>query len=193
MKQPELGNMVAELRLQKGLTQERLAEEAGISVRTIQRIEKGESQPELYSLNRLSEILGLDLGRDTVFDVWLGALHLSSVLCILVIPLLIWIYRKGKDPLIEKHGRDVLNFQITVTILLVVTVVFLLASPLLIVMINEGGWIELSEKTMIVVSLVPVAILICIGFLCFFTGIRNTLRVLNNKPYHYPMSIPFLR
>ena len=41
MKQPDLGLKVTELRKQKGLTQEMLAEKCEVSTRTIQRIETG--------------------------------------------------------------------------------------------------------------------------------------------------------
>jgi DNA-binding XRE family transcriptional regulator len=50
MKQPELGLKVAELRQQKGLTQEKLAEMCEVSSRTIQRIESGEVDPRLCCL-----------------------------------------------------------------------------------------------------------------------------------------------
>ena len=50
MQQPELGLKVAELRQQKGLTQEKLAEMCEVSSRTIQRIEGGEVDPRLYCL-----------------------------------------------------------------------------------------------------------------------------------------------
>lgn len=42
MNQPYLGLKVSELRQQKGLTQEQLAERCEVSPRTIQRIESGE-------------------------------------------------------------------------------------------------------------------------------------------------------
>lgn len=42
MNQPDLGLKVSELRQQKGLTQEQLAERCEVSPRTIQRIESGE-------------------------------------------------------------------------------------------------------------------------------------------------------
>ncbi len=45
MNQPDLGLKVSELRQQKGLTQERLAELCEVSPRTIQRIESGEVDP----------------------------------------------------------------------------------------------------------------------------------------------------
>ncbi len=48
---------VKELRIKKGLTQQQLADETGITLRTIQRIENNEVKPSLYSLNALSRAL----------------------------------------------------------------------------------------------------------------------------------------
>lgn len=45
-------------RQQKGLTQEELAELSGLSVRTIQRIENGESLPRSYTLKVIAKALG---------------------------------------------------------------------------------------------------------------------------------------
>ena len=41
MKQPEIGKKIAELRKQKGLTQEELAFQSNLNVRSIQRMEAG--------------------------------------------------------------------------------------------------------------------------------------------------------
>ena len=46
MKQPLLGKKNTELRIQKGLTQEELVERCNVTVRTIQRIESGETFTE---------------------------------------------------------------------------------------------------------------------------------------------------
>ena len=51
------------LRLAKGMTQQELADQSGISLRTIQRIEYGEVKPSLYSLKKLSVVLEADLNR----------------------------------------------------------------------------------------------------------------------------------
>ena len=51
MNQPDLGLKVTELRQQKGLTQEQLAERCEVSARTIQRIESGEVDPRAYTLH----------------------------------------------------------------------------------------------------------------------------------------------
>jgi len=55
-----IGIVIREVRIQKGLTQVELSDETNISVRTIQRIEKDEVEPSLYSLRRISEILEVD-------------------------------------------------------------------------------------------------------------------------------------
>lgn len=56
-----IGVVIKEVRIQKGLTQLDLSEHANLSVRTIQRIEKDEVDPSFYSLKSLSEILEVDL------------------------------------------------------------------------------------------------------------------------------------
>jgi transcriptional regulator with XRE-family HTH domain len=48
---------IKELRIKKGLTQQQLADETGITLRTIQRIENNEVKLSLYSLNALSRAL----------------------------------------------------------------------------------------------------------------------------------------
>ena len=46
MNNQNLANKIKELRSRKGLSQEQLSEDSKLSLRTIQRIEKGESIPE---------------------------------------------------------------------------------------------------------------------------------------------------
>ena len=118
MNQPNLGLKVADLRQQKGLTQERLAEMCEVSPRTIQRIESGEVDPRAYTLHCLGEALDFDFGEESVSNenLWLTVLHLSSMLCIIVIPLLLWSWKKNQSYKLDQQGRLALNFQITVTL-----------------------------------------------------------------------------
>ena len=55
-----LGIVIKEVRRQKGLTQVELSDLTGISVRTIQRIEKDLVEPSIYSLKVISEVLEVD-------------------------------------------------------------------------------------------------------------------------------------
>ena len=63
MKQPELGEKIALLRKQKGLTQEELIEKCNVSVRTIQRIEAGEVTPRSYTLKIILNALDYDFSK----------------------------------------------------------------------------------------------------------------------------------
>src|SRR5512146_1950704 len=113
MNHPDLGLKVADLRQQKGLTQERLAELCEVSARTIQRIESGEVDPRAYTLHCLGEALEFDFGNE---NLWLTVLHLSSIFSIPIFPLLLWSWKKNQSYKIDQQGRLVLNFQITMTL-----------------------------------------------------------------------------
>ena len=52
---------IKELRIKKGMTQQQLADNSGITLRTIQRIENGEVKPSLHSLNTISRVLEADM------------------------------------------------------------------------------------------------------------------------------------
>ena len=47
MDQPKIGRFLKELRLEKGMTQEQLAETFGVSNRSISRWENGNNMPDL--------------------------------------------------------------------------------------------------------------------------------------------------
>lgn len=55
----ELGTRLAALRLAHNLTQATLAQEAGVSKRTIERLESGEVATRLSALVRVCRVLGL--------------------------------------------------------------------------------------------------------------------------------------
>jgi transcriptional regulator with XRE-family HTH domain len=55
----ELGERLAAARLARDLTQAALAEEAGVSKRTIERLESGEVASRLSALVRVCRVLGL--------------------------------------------------------------------------------------------------------------------------------------
>ena len=194
MNQPQLGLKVAELRQQKALTQERLAELCEVSPRTIQRIESGEVDPRAYTLHCLGEALEFDFGEEAApnENLWLAVLHLSSVLCILIIPLLLWSWKKNQSYKIDQHGRHVLNFQITMTLSLFAASFFLLVGlPALILLSMEmGEGFVVLASTLGIVSILP---FIFIGIFCLYQGVVNAMRALSDKPIRYALSIPFVK
>ncbi len=124
MENSELQKRVKDLRIKQGLSQEELAERTGLSLRTIQRIENGESIPRGDTLKKLS--IALQSTPDVLID-WqiqednnmLKILSLSQLGFIvfpilgIVIPLAMWVLKKDKIKFIDSIGKKILNFQIT--------------------------------------------------------------------------------
>jgi uncharacterized Tic20 family protein len=196
MNQPDLGNKVAELRQQKSLTQEQLAEQCEVSARTIQRIESGEVDPRAYTLQCLSKALEFDFGAEsnTNDNVWLAILHLSSMLCMVIIPLLLWSWKKNQSYRINQQGRQVLNFQITMTLCLFAGAFVLIIAPMALVFMEPSAVASLEQNPLFIALLTCLpAPLILIGIFCAYQGVVNAMRALADKPVHYPLSIPFVR
>jgi len=193
MKQPDLGLKVSELRKEKGFTQEQLAEDCEVTPRTIQRIESGEVEPRAFTRNSLSNVLEFDLGKDDVGNerFWVAALHLSSMFCIVLIPLLIWTWLKNRSFQIDKHGRQVLNFQISITLALFAGAFCLMVGlPAGVIFLEQGYGDQLLMAILALVSVFP---MILIGFFAFYQGVANALRYLNDQETRYPLSIKFLK
>ena len=57
----EIGKQIKERRDTLGITQPDLAEMAGISVNTLYKIETGQANPTVKVLNKIAEILGMEL------------------------------------------------------------------------------------------------------------------------------------
>jgi len=193
MNQPDLGLKITELRQQKGLTQEKLAEYCDVSARTIQRIESGEVEPRSFTRNSLSNILEFDFGRENTNNenLWLALLHLSSVVCIVFIPLLLWSWKKDQSYKIDQQGREVLNFQITITLVLFTFVLALMIAPAVFLMVqNLDGEAGILGD---IFTLLPPLPILFIGIFTSYQAVMNTVRALSEKPIRYPLSIPFVK
>ena len=59
MKDRTLGRMIAELRKEKGMTQADLAEKMGITDKAVSKWERDLSYPDITSVTKLAEILGI--------------------------------------------------------------------------------------------------------------------------------------
>ncbi|WP_191860075.1 helix-turn-helix domain-containing protein [Hanstruepera ponticola] len=182
---------VKELRNQKGMSQEFLAEESGLSLRTIQRIEKGESNPTGESLKRLAN--ALKVNPDELIDwsikedkKYLTFMNLSALTFLffpllgILIPFILWTSRKGKIKNINKLGKDLINFEITWTLLL-----FFI--PFLWFLFSKIGILE---------SFTLSKIFIIIGVMYFINLILillNSIRISNEKDIIYNPKIKFLK
>ncbi|MGM0408738.1 MAG: DUF4870 domain-containing protein [Bacteroidota bacterium] len=129
MENSELQKRVKELRIKQGLSQEELADKTRLSLRTIQRIENGESIPRGDTLKRLSvalqstpdNLIDWQVQEDKNIVTMLSLTQLGFLvfpLLGIIIPLAIWILKKEKTKYVDTVGKSILNFQITWTIVL---------------------------------------------------------------------------
>jgi transcriptional regulator with XRE-family HTH domain len=124
-----IGFKISEIRIKKGLTQERLSEQSKINLRTLQRIEKGTSAPRGETLKNICQVLGLnmedilDYGKKENLE-FLKYFHLSVLSFLffpfgnIILPLLLWLNNRNKIIDLNEQGINVLNYQILWTILL---------------------------------------------------------------------------
>lgn len=170
------GQLIKELRLKKGITQEELASMTDISVRTIQRIESGEVDPRAYTLQSIASALGVEYNtlamnetsvneqNKKVSSKWLPLIHLSGLLVLIAPPIVLWILKRDEVKDIKKHAVDVVNYQLSIS---------LYALPLTLF------------------GVYPILILLFIYSQVVI--IMNTMKVTAYQPYKYPLSIRFFK
>ncbi|WBX72318.1 helix-turn-helix domain-containing protein [Tenacibaculum retecalamus] len=191
MDKNHLAIRVKELRNQKGISQEFLAEESGLSLRTIQRIEKGESNPTGESLKRLAnalnvspdELIDWSIKEDKKYLIYLNLSALTFLffpLLGILIPFIIWTSKKGKIKKINKLGGDLINFEITWTIML-----FFI--PILMFFLSKIGLIKNMNLN---IFFIVIGILYFINFISILI---NTLRISNESEVFYFPGIKFLK
>jgi len=191
MKDLNVSQRVKTLRNQKGMTQEALAENSGLSLRTIQRIENNETQPRGDSLKRLA--VALKTTPDELLD-WTtqedkGYLTLMSLSALgflffpilgIIIPLVFWILKKDKLKHVNSVGKSILNFEITWSIIFFsyFILIFIGIFSKIIPPMYPGSILRLY---------IPIVILYLYNFVII---IINSIRISKNKDTKY---IPALR
>ena len=205
MNNQNLAIKIKDLRNRKGFSQEQLAEESKISLRTVQRIEKGESIPRGDTLIKLTQALGVtpdDLLEWTDIEDkgYLTLLNLSALTGLLfnpllgiIIPLVMWILKKDKIKFVDNYGKKIISFQITWTLL--VYSVFMIAT--------KGSYIKFDFNLFdLVLSLInfrmnkEIIFVVLIGILYLYNLIlifKNYIRIKKGKQSWFLPAIPFLK
>ena len=196
----ELAQRIKALRNRKGFSQEELAEKTGLSLRTIQRIENGETEPRGDSLKRLAA--AFDVSPDEITD-WtiqedkgfLAGLNLSALSFIvfpllgILVPLIIWITKKDKIKNGNEVAKELLNFQISWTMLLFIGYIGLII--LSFYKISKVGDVSPALVTSnIIAHLIFFGIMYLLNLILI---IVNTVRINNNKSVIYHPKIRFIR
>ena len=177
-------NLIYQRKL-KGYTQEDLSEKTTVGIRTIQRIEKGETQPHLQTVKLLA--VGLDIevqdllpmdnpNEENVQRKWMLLLHSIPFLGFVIpfgnilLPLFLWIHKAEDNKVYDEHGRTVVNFQLSVTLYLLISLISFFILP---------GFNFFLTGGIVLFSII-------------FT-LRNIATALNYGKCYYPLSIRFLK
>ena len=167
------------------------ARTAGIPIS--ERMEGGEVEPRALTRISLSNILAFDLGKENTDhqSLWLALLHLSSAVCVVFIPLLLWSWKKDQSYSIDRQGLDVLNFQITIVLILLALTLVLIVVPSTLLMANELD----RDRGMLgnVCTLLPPLPVLVLAIFTSYQVIVNTVRALSGQSIHYPLSILIIR
>lgn len=180
-----VGNNLVYQRKLKGYTQQELSDKTQVTVRTIQRIEKGDVNPHLQTVKLLAGALDIEVDdllnledpkKENIQRKWLLLLHSSPFLGFVIplsnilIPLFLWIHKREDNPVYDAHGRKIINFQISMSILYVLSFVAL-------VTIEKWGFLFF-------ITVIPFSM---------FVMLINIIKVTNSSKCYYPLAFPFIR
>ena len=176
-------SQLAIYRRKKGLSQEQLANLSGVSARTIQRIENGKVEAHLATLKLLADCLDVDTellleekpAAVTVnkFTPMFHALALIGMFCPIlniILPGVLWLYKRDEEPEYDRQGKQVINFQLTMS-LAFVPAVFLL------------------------VFFFPIGfpLVLLIYFYTLVLSLINLFRSINQQPIRFALAFPFFK
>jgi len=185
MKNASLSENLLYQRKLKGYTQEDLSEKTTVGVRTIQRIEKGETQPHLQTVKLLA--VGLDIEVNDLLPVdnpneeniqrkWMLLLHASPFLGLIIpfaniiFPLFLWIHKAEDNKIYDEHGRAVINFHCSMMLYSIISLLLFFPLP---------GYNFFLTGFIVLFS--------------FIFTVRSIMTALSSQTYKYPFSISFLK
>lgn len=184
-----LPKKIKSLRLKYGISQEELAENSGLNLRTIQRIENGQNKPTGDSIKKIAFAFNISIEELTEIDLtenidYLKYINLSALTFLLfplfgsIFPFIIWILKKDKIRNLDAIGKSLINFQITWNFIL-----FLFISLVIV-----------SNKTkLILIGAGPITLFLTIMYIFnLFSIIKNSLRASRGKKVRYFLTLNFL-
>ena len=135
------GQKIALARKAKGLSQEKLSDEAKINLRTLQRIEKGETNPHGDTILRISKALNIPIEELMNYGAeentaYIKSMHFSALIFLffptgnILLPLILWLTRKNEIQNISFFAKNLLNFQITWSIMVGLPFIWVLVCKL---------------------------------------------------------------
>ncbi len=134
--------------------------------------------------------------RDQNVRTWSMLCHLSALAGLLwwpgavLAPLIVWQIKKNELPEIDPHGKEAVNFQLTILI------IYLIAAVILGIIVGAVFGIGLvwgSPFAFIGGGLGLLSILGIISLVAIILAVIAGIKANNGEPYKYPFSIKFVK
>ncbi|MGZ4011505.1 MAG: helix-turn-helix domain-containing protein [Flavisolibacter sp.] len=161
MSHQKIGERIKALRIQSGISQDELSQSTQLSLRTIQRIENGETEPRGDSLKRIAKALNIEM-RDLADTITATKLKEDKSILLLIklsafgyliypfigiiFPMILWIFYKEKVTGADEAGKKVMKYQSVWFAFLAILYLYLV-----IIKINHLYSPVVSNKTIIAV------------------------------------------
>ena len=187
------------------MTQSDLAEKSGLTVRSIQRLEKGENQARGDTVDRLAKAFDVPmeslLVRKQVDSLlYLIALSLSPLVFLIspflgfVLPFLFWLFMRKRIMNVDPIGKQVMNFQISwVLVYYVITIAIISISVGKISLSGQISLFELNE--ILYLQVFKIVMYVCNIFLIllstYFVIRSGSSKVLFGFAFHRNKINPF--
>jgi len=201
MKETDLSKKIKELRIRLGLSQDELATTSQLNLRTVQRVENGETEPRGDTLKRLANALNVtpnDLIEWTEQEDrgFLTFLNLSALAFLafpllgIIVPLALYMLKKDKIKHIDYTGKRILNFQISWCLLVFLGYIIFIGAAIFhfnihIPEVSFGGLGSLELAIIFIPLILYSANILLI--------VINAFRSYKGRQVIYKPAIPFLR
>ncbi len=194
-----LGKRVKQLRMSNGYSQEYLAEETQLNLRTIQRIESGTTIPRGDTLSRLASALKIspdellnwskleDKGQLLLLNLS-GLSFLLNPFFGLIIPLAIWISKRDKVTHADEYGKELLNFQITWLLILSFSLIATIVYAVVFLKMDTTGTINSPTVAASIILILAVYYAYSLYLI-----IQNSIRIQHDIPVRYRPSFKIIR
>jgi uncharacterized Tic20 family protein len=200
MRNTGLSIKIKALRIRNGLSQEQLASIAQINLRTVQRIEAGESEPRGDTFKRLASALNVTLDElinwvEKEDKGYLMVLNLSALSYLafplfgIIVPMAIWMLKKDKIKHLAETGRRLINFQITWCLIIFISYIILMSGPLFgFSIVLNFSFFNLGGVEFLLISFIVIYYVLNVTYI-----VLNSIRSYYGKKVFYQPAVPFLR
>ncbi len=109
-------------------------------------------------------------------------------------PLVVWMWKRGESPFVDRHGRESLNFHLSFTLYTALATLLLFAPFVLgFFSLSRAGGPNASVLPLVGSLLFVVAVYGSIALTGLICTVIAAIKAANGEHYTYPFAFPFLQ